>query len=257
VSYISGKNFGIEVALGRVAGYAKVNKFGQADDCDSGVATDIWDGADGALSTDIWVAPTTARTHDLKSSEAADASAGTGMRTVQVYGLTAWDAKETSETVTLNGITNVATANAYVIIHRMKGVTFGADETNAGNITATAQTDTTITAAIKAGEGQTLMLIYGIASGQKLCITAGSATALKGVSTARIDATWMAKENADQSDCAFVTKMRFSFSSTAGMGGSYSPPLSYTGPCIVKLQVVSDTNGVQVAATFDAYVVDI
>ena len=55
--YITGpdrvKDYGVEVAMGLVPGATKVNKFGEAIDCDSGVLTDLWDGANGALSTDV------------------------------------------------------------------------------------------------------------------------------------------------------------------------------------------------------------
>ena len=51
------KDFGLEVALGNIPGYSKVNKFGQATDCDSGIPTDVWDGADG-----------TTRFRDLRST---------------------------------------------------------------------------------------------------------------------------------------------------------------------------------------------
>jgi hypothetical protein len=70
VSYYSSRDFALEVALGKVTGYAPINKFGFALDADSGVPTDIWDGADGTTSTDVWEPPTQARTHDIASTSA-------------------------------------------------------------------------------------------------------------------------------------------------------------------------------------------
>ena len=86
VNVIPTKDFALEVAIGNVSKTFKINKFGCGPDCDSGIATDVWDGADGATSTDIWVAPTQARVHDIVSTQAADdgSPVGTGMRTVRI-----------------------------------------------------------------------------------------------------------------------------------------------------------------------------
>ena len=102
MSFLGQRDFGLEVSLGNVPDYLGVFKFGQALDCDSGVPTDVWDGADGTTSTDLWVPPTTARLHDLVSSSASDDNAaGVGMRQVQVFGLTSWSTEEVSEVVDL------------------------------------------------------------------------------------------------------------------------------------------------------------
>lgn len=260
MSHFGDRNFELEVSLGKITGYADVNKFGEALDCDSGVDTDIWDGADGVTSTDVWVAPTTARIHDLVSASVNDdgSPVGTGMRTIRVFGLTGWGTAEVSEDIILNGTTNVPTVNSYVIIHRMVGLTFGSLGGNAGIITATAQTDTTITAAIQVGEGQTLMAIYGVPSTQKIAILRSVYTVLKigGGASAKADGTLLVKENADQADAAFVTKERFQFVDGAPYVRDIHPPVVFNGPCIVKMQVNSNTANTVATALFDAYVVD-
>lgn len=251
------RDFALAAARGSVEGYSTINKYGQALDCDNGVDTDIWDGADGVTSTPIWVPPTAARIHDIKSTSANDdgAPVGTGMRTIEIKGLTGWDAVETFETVTLNGTGNVATANSYVIIHRMEGLTFGSGGTNAGIITATAQTDATITAAIQAGEGETLMAIYGIPSTQTLHIMY-MRTGVLFAAGAEGDVTLLAKLNADQADAGFVTKERGEFSDSSPFDRTYGVPKSVTGPAIVKIQVKTNTNNCAVSAAIDAYVAD-
>lgn len=238
-----------------VEGYQTINKFGQALDCDNGVDTDVWDGADGATSTKIWIGPTAARVHDLVSTSANDngAPAGTGMRTIQVYGLTSWGGPETFEVVTLQGIVNSATANSYVIIHRMIGLTFGSGGTNAGIVTAIAQNDATVTAAIQAGEGQTLMAIYGIPSTKTLhilCVRVGVLQA----AGAEGDVTLLAKQNANRTDAGFVTKERGEFSDSSPFQRTYGVPKMITGPALIKIQVKMNTNGCVVSAAFDAYV---
>lgn len=258
MTYLGTTLFPLQAALGRVAGCSTVNKFGKALDCDASVPTDIWNGANGVTSTDVWVAPTQARIHDIVSSDVNDdgSPVGTGMRTLRVYGLTSWSAAEVSEDVILNGTTNVPTVNSYVIIHRMKGLTFGSGETNAGIIKATAQTDATITAAIQAGEGQTLMLIYGVPSTQKIAIKKLICAALRGTAGLKADGTLIVKENADQADAAFITKEDFHFSDVASWEHDYIPLKIFTGPCIIKVQVVCNNSDNMVVAVFDAFIVD-
>jgi hypothetical protein len=258
------KDFGVEVSLGNVPGYTKINKFGLALDADSGIATDVWDGADGTTSTDVWVAPTQARVHAIVSTDIDDSDSGgvnpqsTGMRTVRVYGLQTWSSAESSEDVTLDGTTAVNTSNSYVIIHRMKGLTFGSTGSNEGIIKATAAVDGTITAIIQAGQGQTQMAIYGIPDTQTMHIKGITADVPKagGVSGVLIDAKLLVKENADQSDAGFINKEQFFFSDTLLLRRTYEIPKSVTGPAIVKIQVNTNKDNTDVSAAFDAYVVN-
>jgi hypothetical protein len=82
-----------------------------------------------------------------------------------VYGLDASGALQ-DESITLNGTANVATASTYTMVHRMIVTAAGSSGANEGVITATAQTDGTVTAAIAAGDNQTLMAIYRIPAGK-------------------------------------------------------------------------------------------
>jgi len=252
------RDFGIEVAMGRIPGFAKVNKFGEGIDCDSGVLTDIWDGANGTLSTDIWVPPTQARIHAIASSSGNDAALGTGMRTVKVYGLTSWDAKETSEMVTIGN----NTTNAYVIIHRIKGVTWGTDGVNAGNITATAATDGTITAAILTGQNQTQMMIYGWSSLQTLQVKLLFAEIVKSTGVtirASGEIRYMSDPATNVVDnTAWTNKENFQL--TAGNNPwqhRYDPPKSFDGPGIIKFQVTASANDSVAVAAMDAYLADV
>jgi len=127
---------------------------------------DIWTGGG------IWVPPTTARIHDIVSTDVNDDTDGggtnAGARTVDIGGLDT-NGNLQSETVTLDGTGNVATVNAYTIIHRMIVATAGTSDRNEGTITATAQTDGTVTAQIEFNASlptnQTEMAIYRIPTG--------------------------------------------------------------------------------------------
>ena len=244
-------NVGLDVASDLYENISKVNKFGESLKCDSGAKTDIWDGADGSTSTIIWMPPTQARTHVIASTSGNDAASGTGMQTMQVYGLVDWDTKESSEIVSVGD-----TTSAYVIIHRIKGLTFGSGGTNAGIITATASTDATVTAAVQAGIGQTLMAIYGIPSTQKFQLEYLRSDILKSVLSVVADGVISVKENADLSTSGWIIKERFQFQSSDPLKRPYPIPKTFNGPCIIKFQVTTGTNNCQVTCGFDGYVID-
>jgi hypothetical protein len=246
----------LQINAAQSAEIGRVFKFGQALDCDAAIPTDVWDGADGVTSTDIWVPPTTARIHAIASASANDADpSGTGLRTVRVYGLTAWDTDETSEVVALNGVTPVNTVNSYVIIHRMVGLTFGNLQTNAGIITATAATDGTITAAIQAGHAQTLMAIYGVPSTKKLKMTSISASVLRsGVGASVADMSLQVNASPDQADGGWNTKHVFSVVDAFEL--MFDPPVPFSGPALIKVQAVANTINTQVTAAFNALLED-
>lgn len=227
-------------------------KFGKTLDADSGVATDIWDGADGVTSTDIWAAPTNARTHNIRSGSANDTAAGSGLRTLQISGLTSWTADEVSETVTMNGVGNVATANQYVIIHRMKGLTWGATGSNEGIILAEAQTDLTITAAIQIGNNQTLMAIYGVPSTKVLKQT-GLYLSILGSAVASADISVYVNETPDVSPSGgFLVKDTFKIDPADSWRANYDPAIPYAGPALIKLQALATANNTQITGSFNA-----
>jgi hypothetical protein len=140
----------LETSRGELSGYSGVEKFGRNDDVDSGAVEDVWDGGG------VWVAPTQARVHNLASTSANDTSAGSGARTVEVFGLDA-SGLLANETVPLSGTALALTGGTYSMVHRLIVRSAGTLNTNEGTIKATAQTDNTVTAQIQPGNGQTLM----------------------------------------------------------------------------------------------------
>ena len=256
------KDYAVEAALGNIPGVTCINKFGETLDADAGAAnnTDAWDGADGVTSTKLWVMPTQARVHAIVSTSDVDSAAGgvvaegNGAHTVRVYGLKDWDTAETNEDITLDGTTSVNTSDSYVIIHRMEILTYGSDLAQTGIITATAATDGTVTAAIQPhegdGQGQTQMAIYGVPSTQTLLVThlEGGTEGSVGI-LARL----MVKLNADLSTSGFNNKYSFKFTDTSS--GSVQIPRVFAGPCIVKIEVQSDTNNSPAHAAFDGFLV--
>lgn len=130
-----------DVAKGLVYKTQDYSAFGINDDIDTAsIPEDIWSYGG------IFVPPTTFRIHNIVSTSANDTSAETGARIVHVYGVTSSGLE--NETIIMNGLTPVSTTKEYIDIYIFHIDTAGSSNTNAGQITATAQTDGTITASI-------------------------------------------------------------------------------------------------------------
>ncbi len=244
----------LAVPLGQVDGIVGVNKFGRNTDLGTSLE-DVWE------KGGIWPAPTTARTHDITSDAAADDGAppGTGAQTIRVYGLTGWGAAEVSEDVIMNGVANVATGNQYVIIHRMKVLTFGTAGPNVGTITATAQVDATVTAQIDAGVGQTQMAIYGIPSIRDAYITNYYASMNRsGGASALVDVGVVVNPIPDVQLAGFLIKHTRGMQTTGSsdIDNPYNPYWQVEGPAIIKIEAVSSASGMDLSAGFDLYLVD-
>ncbi len=242
----------LEIAKGNVQGHIPINKFGRNTDLDLSVTEDIWDGGG------IWVAPTQARKHDIASSDAGDASAGVGMKTMEVYGLLDWDTAEVSEIISMNGVSNVPTVNEYVIIHRMIARTWGSSGPNIGVITATAQTDGTITAQINATQGQTQMAIYGIPSIQTAYITQIYGDVNKsGGAAGGVDIDLCVNPRPDVELAGFLTKHTFGVltTGTSALPIPFKPPKVFPGPAIIKMDGTAGANNMDVSAHFDLILV--
>lgn len=255
---ISADNF-MAVAKGEVPGHFCVNKFGLSTDVDNGVDTDIWDRSNPTDSQPIWVAPTQSRTHQITSSNAGDTTAGVGARTIRIFGLIAWDTAEVNEDIIMNGTSNVATVNQYVIIHRMQVLTKGATSSNAGVITATADTDGTITSQINPDRGQTLMAIYGIPSIQDAYMTNFYAGFTKaGGGTGAVDISVLYNPEPDIELLNFLIKhAEVSISAGSSLAQHlYLPPKKFVGPGIMKMQGSGNANNLTMSSGFDLIIVD-
>lgn len=102
-------------------------------------------------------------------------ASGTGASIVHLYGLDS-DGYELEEFVVMNGTTTVATTSSFLKMHRMHCDGAASDAANVGTITATAQTDATVSAQINPGNGTTLMCVYTVPRGKEAYLTFWSAT---------------------------------------------------------------------------------
>jgi hypothetical protein len=119
-------------------------------------------------------------------------NAGTGARTVLITGLDS-NYREISETVNLNGTSNVNTVNSYRMIQSMTVTSVGSGATNAGAITATAATDSTVTSTIVASAGRSNEAVYMVPAKKTAYITAVHGSVQKAAAAA-VDIDLIVKE---------------------------------------------------------------
>jgi hypothetical protein len=139
-------------------------KFGFNGDVDSAEET-VWE------QGGIYAYPAAATVMKVSSANANDTAAGTGARTVQIYGLDANYAL-VDEIVTLNGQTAVNTVNSYLRVYRMIVLSAGSGGQNAGVLyagvgTVTSGVPATVYLTVTAGNNQTLMAFYTVPAGYK------------------------------------------------------------------------------------------
>ena len=120
--------FELQVGRGQISGHSVVHVFGHNPDVDTTEVT-IWP-ATGLLGY-----PASPTIMKISSSSTDDASAGTGARTVYILGINGTGGY-VSETVTLNGQTEVNTVNSYTAIQQMSVASVGSGGKNAGVIYA-------------------------------------------------------------------------------------------------------------------------
>lgn len=246
----------LNVASGGIPGVSIVNKFGRAPNGVQTTATDIWGRADATPTQQIWLAPTAARIHAIVSSSASDDGnpVGVGARTIRIWGLTSWSVAEVSEDITLDGTTPVNTANSYVMINRMKVLTSGATSINVGTITATAATDSTITAVILPGRGQTEQAIYGLPSTQSAYMINYHLSMNDPTAASRVDISLLVNENPNVQTTNYLVKHSGHLSNQGS--SAIDIPLQcakYSGPAIIKLQGTGNAADLDVSASFDLY----
>jgi len=127
-------------------------------------------------------------------------STGTGVGVFHVEGLAAdgngdWNVQ--TETVILNGTTDVELNKQFLRLYRAFGVHAGSSDTNDGNLTVDDDSDGTVGIYIVAGDGQTQQSIFTIPSGHKgYFIDYSVGTTNTGSATAGYaDFTWQARHN--------------------------------------------------------------
>ena len=150
--------FDLQVARGQIAGHSPVVIYGYSTAIGSTALGPVWEGQ--TQSGGLAPYPGSAAQLVLVSDNAADTSA----KSVLISGLDA-NYKPITETIALNGTSNVTTTNSFLRINGMKM----ANSLNTGVITA--KISTTVYAQINAGIGSSQASIFTVPAGYTFYLT--------------------------------------------------------------------------------------
>lgn len=153
----------LTIASGLLIGYSTVNKFGLNPDIDTAGNEDIWGG--NGFYTGFPNSSVTPEILRIVSTSTADTLAGTGARTIRVTGLDA-NYNIQSEDINMNGTSVVNSVNTYRRVHTAQIIAAGSGGVNAGAITVSYNTTTSIVFLTMAiGRNQTNCSAYTVPAG--------------------------------------------------------------------------------------------
>ena len=159
LNYINVIPFNYQIATTHVPGYQAVNKFGHLDLVNTADPPIV---VTGVKTTSFTGFPSVFESCEIASSSADDSGAGIGARTVEIGGLDV-NFLRITETVTLNGTTQVPLVNVFSRVNRMRVMTAGSSGENLGVITIRYNpTTTTQFVRIPVGVNQTLSSVYTV-----------------------------------------------------------------------------------------------
>jgi len=188
----------------------------------------------------------TTETSATASWGAATMALGTGARTMEIQGLDS-AFLEITETVTLNGLINVASSKSYLRINTMIVKTGGTDGKNDGIITATAVTDATVTAQIAIGNSRTTQAIFTVPANADLSmnyyyIGVGKTT------SGRADGSLLIRQLGQ----VFHTKHVVSAAANEENKHEFEPPIIVPAKSDIKIQASVATDNMSIFAGFEA-----
>lgn len=154
-------NYYLEVAKGNVTGEFLMHKFGRNPDVDTAAPEAIWNGGLAYTGFNAIAAETV----EVFSSDANDTIAGTGARTVRLFGLDA-NFDRITEDIDMDGVTPVDTSLTYIRLDRARVLTAGSGGENAGAITARQNVTTAnVFMVLPIGYNSTMIACYTIPNG--------------------------------------------------------------------------------------------
>lgn len=234
--------FEMRTTLTQFPRYSNQNKFGY----NSAVGTsqeEIWNvgGVEAYLSS--------AETMNIVSTSTDDdgAPVGTGARTLTIFGLDN-DWLPISETITLNGTTNVLTSNSYLRVFRMIVNTAGSTGGNVGTITATASSAASVHAQINPTDNQTLKINFSIPANKYGVITYAE------IGTAKADDCEVRLKVRPFGEVFQTKRLLNFFESTVSFSNII--PILLPPKSDITITALSSAGGVKVSANIDYYLID-
>jgi hypothetical protein len=216
--------FELQVSRGQVDGHTPLNIFGFSAAVGSSALGPVWEGL--TLSGGAYAYPSSAAPLVLVSDSASDTSA----LIVQIQGLDANFAPIT-ETIAMNGTTNVTTTNSFLRINLMTTT----NGLNVGNITA--KISSTTYAKINAGIGQTQMSIYTVPKGYTFYLSYIQADASIGFTSSNY--MKYAEYNKDNVTGEVNVLNQTTFVQTLNI--PYTCPIAHTEKTDIQFEIVANT----------------
>lgn len=237
---------GLSIAIGASSIVGAVSKFGAHFDLDTAeLPTSLTTAV--LASGGVYPYPSVAGALEVVSSDAADAAAGTGMRTVLIMGLDAeWLLK--SEIVTLNGITPVALPGTWIRTHRMYGITAGSGKVNVGTVTVRPSGGGVTLLDIPPDFGQSVHGIFTVPADRRGFFKTWKCVHLPKAAVEAVHAhvAIVTREN-DQADRPFRVRQ----TSSTGTPNPFVVPVEIPPMTDIEMRVLTvDANNTQIAGTF-------
>lgn len=227
-----------EDLIGNAHNYYPNRSFGFAlgrNDNVNNVQVDLWQGP-----TATYVFPTVGQQMHVVSTSANDTGAGTGVQQVILHCLDgSYNAFD--ETVTLNGVTPVATVSTNILrINGFHAVRAGTGGTAAGNISLTNVGATVTYAYIQATHNSARQAIFTIPAGKTgyLVHWQGSSGTTAGSHFTRIQI--LATSHLGVLQPVFLTQDEQGTLNTGG-SASYTIPIAFPATCDIKMSAISDS----------------
>lgn len=242
-------NWALEAAKGNIPQTAILTRFGFNPDVDTASAEGI------IQQGGNYVPPTTARIHNISSSDINDTSAGTGARTILIFGIDG-SYNRATETVTMNGTTNMPTVNSYHHIHLVQIITAGSTANNIGTISAVAQTDATTTITVSPGFNQSCSSVYLVPVGYKGYIMKIRARMQQSTATSGANIALLIQPFGGVYQTKTILGLNNSGNSEVENDYSYSCPFIIQEKSFIKLRcLIATNNNTEIMAEYDLIVV--
>ena len=157
-----------DISEGNVSDHEALRRFGHNES----VGT-AWESVNhhGGLATYL----SSAERLQIASSDVKDDVVGVGARTLRISGLDG-DYTEISETVDLDGTTNVLTDSSFLRVHTLTVLSVGSENKNAGDITASNNADSAVLMLLGEEENESLCACYTVPADHTAYVVQAMAT---------------------------------------------------------------------------------
>lgn len=242
----------LDIAEGKRAGWAKVNKLGKNSDVDTGTVPEFIIESGGIYAG---FPLTGAETIDVFSSSANDTAAGSGARSVTMFGLDEnWEVQ--SETITLNGTTAVTTTGQWQRLHSAFVKSSGSSNQafNDGTLTFRHTTTTAnVFLSIIPGSNQSNYAVYTIPAGKVGIIKRYCSSIRRGTATSVDGAFWIRTDGDSPRYRRPFTLSQTSPLKQEPFGGNRFAAKTDIAPVVTA----STANNVSVVFAFDIILIDV